>query len=248
MRAWWQSLGRAAKGVIAVLAGALIAAIVGPPGAEVGRRITWFAEEPQPAVTVARTPHALESGWIVPAERSDIPRLVRGQGDDVADERRWQARTGAVRAAPQAVHVNIAATDPAGIVLERLDVKVHGCRAAVAGVHAVRPGAGPPPPLYVQIVVDETPVRVAAYAKPRSAAPIDLPEPVVMPLPVTGNDIQRLEIVVESLRRDCEWSGRLYWSAPGDRQPRPPVVIDDGGQPFRVTATVAKTDTMSTFV
>jgi len=117
-----------------------------------------------------------------------------------------------------------AATD-----LQQLRVRLVRCRPALKGQLVTYTGLGSGiGARYFSIDLDkQTPV--ADYVNAKGGIKHDQP----FPLKVTDSDQEVFDVSAGILRRDCQWTLLLDWTA-GSRHGT--AVIDDHGKPFRTTS------------
>lgn len=234
---WWSGLSGGTKAFISALAGGLTLAVVtgplGPVLTDLGAWINPFERgrhDLRVAVTSIRQSH--QAGWIIPKPSAQIasPLGKDGRWDD------WIQHEGGVRAETMSLEVSLQGATEKAVLITGMGVEVTDRRPPLAGTHVVvDPGAGAVDSRYFSILLGDPPT--IALVAPPSGSPPDISDagrPVGFPYSVSQSEFEYFTIYVHAGACDCEWIGRLHWVVDGTQGE---TVIDDDGEPFRITST-----------
>ncbi|MEV7286263.1 helix-turn-helix transcriptional regulator [Streptomyces sp. NPDC093252] len=149
------------------------------------------------------------------------------------DARAWASAQGAVHGKDTNVRITVQGTSETAVVLEALRVRVVGRAEPVKGTsYAMDQGCGGSiTPRYFDVDLDRD--RPIARSVPGSDEGTEIPA-VKLPYRVSSTDPEVLEVTARTVGCACDWYLELDWSSQGRTGT---VRIDDGGRPFRTSAT-----------
>ncbi len=172
-----------------------------------------------------------DPGWQTYGFVSQANRAGLGQppSELCREWRNWAIEGGGVDADQTRLYAFLQGVPDTAVAVTGLDVEVVRRKPAVSGTHAWCPAGGAVgSPRLVDIDLDTSPPTIR-YAE----AGDDFPARKRLLLTLNGTETETLQISAHTRRCDCAWRLILHLVVDTERRE---VIIDDGGEPFRTSA------------